>query len=70
MTPEHVKLQMPNLEALAQHPLYQESEFCINGDFTVDGFNLDGYDWTDEPSDVGPEEPMEWVSVRKKIDGV
>ena len=44
LTPEHVKLQMPDLNALTEHPLYQENEFCINEDFTVDGFNLDGYD--------------------------
>lgn len=27
-------------------------------------------DWTDEPRDVGPNEPLEWVSIRRKIDGV
>ena len=48
------------------HPRYQEDEFCINDEYTTESYNLNGYDWTDEPSDVGPKEPMEWVSVRKK----
>lgn len=26
--------------------------------------------WSDEPSDVSPSEPIEWVSVRKKKDGI
>ena len=27
-------------------------------------------DWTDEPRDVGPDEPLEWVSIRRKVDGI
>lgn len=33
---------------------YQNDEFCFN-----DLWGFKGYDWTDEPSDVGPGEPME-----------
>ena len=50
---------MPFLDSLMEHPRYQEDEFCINGSFSVEGFPLDGYDWTDEPLDVGPNEPLE-----------
>lgn len=57
---------MPDLSLLLNHPKYQENEFCINSDFTTDEFNLNDYKWTDEPSDVGPEEPVEWVSIRKR----
>ena len=57
---------MPDLDLLLSHPRYQEDEFCINDEYTTESYNLNGYDWTDEPSDVGPNEPMEWVSVRKK----
>lgn len=39
---------------------YQQDEFCFN-----DEWGFIGYDWTDEPRDVGPGEPMEWVMVRK-----
>lgn len=44
---------------------YQKDEFCFN-----DEWGFEGYDWTDEPRDVGPGEPMEWVMVRKQKDGV
>ena len=60
------KWRMPDLDELMNHPRYQEDEFCINSDYSDSKFTLDCYDWTDEPSDVGPNEPMEWVSVRKK----
>lgn len=43
---------------------YQKDEFCFN-----DKWGFEGYDWTDEPRDVGPGEPMEWVMVRKQKDG-
>lgn len=57
---------MPNLVELVNNPRYQENGFCINADF-----DLTEYDWTDEPSDVGLNKPMEWVSIRKKtvVDG-
>lgn len=44
---------------------YQNDEFCFN-----DTWGFEGYDWTDEPRDVGPGKPMEWVMVRKQKDGV
>ncbi len=44
---------------------YQQDEFCFN-----DEWGFKGYDWTDEPRDVGPGEPMEWVMVRKQKDGI
>lgn len=61
MTSEYVEnLFMPNPKDYLNDPRYQEDEFCFNGNWGYD------YDWTDEPRDVGPGEPMEWVSVRKK----
>jgi hypothetical protein len=50
---------MPDLTEIMSHERYQEPEFVPNKDF---GY---GYNWTDEPSDIGPNEPMEWVSIRK-----
>lgn len=44
---------------------YQNDEFCFN-----DEWGFEGYDWTDEPRDVGPGEPMEWVMIRKQKDGI
>lgn len=43
---------------------YQKDGFCFNSNF---GFA--GYDWTDEPSDVGSGKPLEWVCVRKYRNG-
>ena len=43
---------------------YQRDGFCFNSNF---GFN--GYDWTDEPSDVGSSKPLEWVCIRKYRNG-
>ena len=40
---------------------YQQDEFCFN-----DEWGFPGYDWTDEPRDVGPGEPVEWVMVRRQ----
>lgn len=63
-TSGHVKDTMvPSYDS--ESDIYQQDGFCFNDDF---GF--DGYDWTDEPRDVGPGEPMEWVMVRKQKDGV
>jgi hypothetical protein len=36
--------KMPYLDALMLHPNYQDDGFCINENFTVEGFNLNGYD--------------------------
>ena len=47
---------------MMSHERYQEPEFVPNDDF-----GYEGYDWTDEPSDIGPKEPMEWVSIRKGV---
>lgn len=37
-------------------------------------FNIENYgyeiDWEDEPQDVDENQPLEWVSIRKKVDGV
>lgn len=55
---------MPNLDEVAAREEYQQDEFCLN-----DQWGCEGFDWTDEPSDVGPGEPLEWVSVRKYRDG-
>lgn len=55
-----------NMDALLSHPRYQENEFCINSEWSANGFDFSDYNWTDEPSDVGPSEPVEWVLTRKK----
>lgn len=48
--------------------IYQMNEFYPGNNSKWDkSFDLD---WTDEPRDVGPKEPLEWVSIRRKIDGV
>ena len=36
--------KMPDLDLLMSHPRYQEDEFCINDEYTVEGYNLNGYD--------------------------
>lgn len=60
MTSEYVKtLFVPVYDI--NNESYQTEEFCFNDDW---GFV--GYDWTDEPRDVGPGKPMEWVMVRKQ----
>ena len=60
MTSEYVKtLFVPVYDI--NNESYQTEEFCFNDDW---GFI--GYDWTDEPRDVGPGKPMEWVMVRKQ----
>lgn len=66
ITSEKVKdIYMPNnLEAIALEENYQQDGFCFNDDW-----GYEGYDWTDEPSDVGPGKPLEWVSVRKYRNG-
>lgn len=65
ITPEIVSEYFtPDRDAVLLEDEYQESEFCFNKDF-----GYDGYDWTDEPSDVGPDQPIEWVMVRKQKDG-
>lgn len=65
LTPGDVLLRMPDLDLAAAQPEYQQDEFCFNAEF-----GYPGYDWTDEPADVGPGKPLEWVSVRKKQGGV
>lgn len=55
---------MPDRDAALSNSAYQENEFCFNSEF---GYS--DYHWTDEPSDVGPYEPLEWVSIRKKENG-
>lgn len=65
VTSEYVEIyKMPSRYEALLNSRYQEDEFCFNSDF-----GYDGYFWTDEPSDVGPNEPMEWVSSRKQING-
>lgn len=62
ITKEYVKATfMPDLDEAVKNNYYQQDGFCFNGDW---GYS--GYDWTDEPSDVGPSKPREWVSIRKK----
>lgn len=46
------------------HPDYQKDNFYPGGNWGVK------LDWTDEPSDVSETEPIEWVCIRKKIDGI
>ena len=55
---------MPDRDTALSNSAYQENEFCFNSEF---GYS--DYHWTDEPSDVGPYEPLEWVSIRKKENG-
>ena len=43
--------------------LFQKDEFVPGSEFGITGFTAD---WTDEPLDVGPDEPIEWVAIRKK----
>lgn len=50
---------MPNLYEAVDFEGYQE-----------DGYYFVDYGWTDEPTDVSPDNPVEWVSIRKKINGV
>lgn len=56
---------MPSRYEASKLDKYQEPGFCFNDDYGYEGF-----DWTDEPSDVGPDQPMEWVSTRKQHDDV
>lgn len=43
------------------------TKLCINTDVTYDDVkNLFDLNWSDNPSDVGPYEPLEWVSIRRK----
>ena len=51
----------PNRKDVLSNELYQQDEFCFN-----DEWGYEGYDWTDEPRDVDPNEPLEWVMIRKK----
>lgn len=67
MTSDVVLTYMPDITEMTTHPRYQEPGFVPNDTFTVEGFDYSGYDWTDEPSDVSPNKPMEWVSIRKGI---
>lgn len=46
------------------HPSYQEDDFYPGNKWNFD------LDWTDEPSNVGPEKPLEWVSIRRSINGI
>lgn len=50
---------MPNLYEAVDFEGYQE-----------DGYYFADYGWTAEPTDVSPANPVEWVSIRKKINGV
>lgn len=45
---------------------YQESNFIPGVTVSISGEPQ----WSDEPQDVGKEQPIEWVSIRKKKDGV
>ena len=62
ITSEYVATHfMPNRDYAMTLETYQEDEFVFN-----DEWGFEGYDWTDEPQNVGPAKPLEWVSVRKK----
>lgn len=56
-------LFMPDRDEAMKHEYYQQDEFCFNGNWLPE---YKGYDWSDEPKDVGPGKPLEWVSIRKK----
>lgn len=51
----------PDRKVALNDEYYQQDEFCFNADW---GYT--GYDWSDEPKDVGPGKPLEWVMIRKK----
>lgn len=43
------------------------TKLCKDTNVTYDGVkNLFDLNWSDNPSDVGPYEPLEWVSIRRK----
>ena len=51
----------PDRKAALDDEYYQQDEFCFNG-----AWGYTDYDWSDEPKDVGPGKPLEWVMIRKK----
>ena len=44
---------------------YQISDWCPDGT-TKQGYLMPDLNWTDNPSDVGPDQPYEFVAIRKK----
>ena len=65
----HAMLRLPtrtNYEENNWGHLYQENGF-VPGEKPEDPCNIFlGNNWTDEPQDVSKEQPVEWVSIRKK----
>lgn len=57
------------LAEFAQHDIYNHPDYQKDNFYPSNEWNID-LDWTDEPSDVSEIEPLEWVCLRKKIDGV
>lgn len=57
------------LAEFSQHNIYNHLDYQKDNFYPGNEWGID-LDWTDEPCDVSETEPLEWVCLRKKIDGV